>query len=105
MTFSYGTAFQVSSRILITCTHNLFSKFRNTWAHEVEFVPGVKEGEIKEYYKNVRRSLHFEGKLMTESYKVKYIYSLFDVEKEPLLKERVSFENNPQNYEVSLVVL
>lgn len=40
-----------------------------------------------------------------EAYKVKYVYSLFDLESDPTLKDRVSFENNPQNYEVSLVVL
>ena len=44
--YNYGTAFIVSKRILMTCTHNVYSDIFGRDADSVEFVYGLKSGKV-----------------------------------------------------------
>ena len=45
---NYGTAFAISDRFILTCTHNIYSERKRTYASEIYFVPGILEGKVEE---------------------------------------------------------
>ena len=50
--YNYGTAFLISKRLLLTCSHNLCSDEMGRDADQIEFQTGIQESRPVNYYRS-----------------------------------------------------
>jgi V8-like Glu-specific endopeptidase len=43
---NYGTGFAVSSKVIATCTHNVYSENFKDLCSEIFFIPGKQKGQV-----------------------------------------------------------
>jgi V8-like Glu-specific endopeptidase len=62
-TITYGTGVFISPRIILTCTHNVYSSSRNVVCDEVYFSPGIEKDSLtsnKIYQSKVKSHFKFK---------------------------------------------
>ena len=55
--YNYGTAFMLTPRVLLTCSHNVYSELMGRDCQSLEFAPGHKEGEVRRGFYQSKKKL------------------------------------------------
>ena len=52
----------LAENILMTCAHNIYSKTKKSFAHEVQFIPGIEKGRVCDQTKFIPRTAYLSNK-------------------------------------------